>query len=81
MHMWTQMVGKVALARVAPLNHCWAVAFPFTPGGLRTRLLSHDSRSFTITFDVLDHQLVIETSDDVRRCPLHLDPSPTSITS
>ena len=66
LHMWMQMVGKVALARAAPLNHCWAVAFLFTARGLRTRLLSHDSRSFTITFDFLDHQLVIETSDGMR---------------
>ena len=67
LHMWTQTVGKVALARAAPLNHGWAIAFLFTPRGLRTRLLSHDSRSFAITFDFLDHQLVIETSDAVRR--------------
>ena len=52
LHMWTQIVGKVALARAVPLNHCWAIAFLFTPRGLRTRLLSHDSPSFTITFDV-----------------------------
>jgi hypothetical protein len=67
LHMWTQMVGKVAVARAAPLNHGWGVSFLFTARGLRTHLLSHDSRSFTITFDFLDHQLVIETSDDVRR--------------
>ena len=67
LHMWTQVVGKVALARTAPLNHSWAVAFLFTPRGLRTRLLSHESRSFTITFDFLDHQLVVETSDGERR--------------
>ena len=67
LHMWTQMVGKVALARAAPLNHCWAVAFLFSPRGLRTRLLSHDSRSFAITFDFLAHQLVIETADNGRR--------------
>jgi hypothetical protein len=66
LHMWTQMVGKVALARATPLNHCWA-AFLFTPRGLRTRLLSYDSRSFTIVFDFLNHELAIETSDDVRR--------------
>lgn len=67
LHMWTQVVGKVALARSAPLNHCWAVAFLFTPRGLRTRLLSHESRSFTVTFDFLDHQLVVEISDGERR--------------
>ena len=67
LHMWTQVVGKVALARAAPLNHSWAVAFHLTPRGLRTGLLSHGQRSFTIMFDFLDHQLVIETSDHVCR--------------
>ena len=67
LHMWTQMVGKVALARAAPLNHSWAIAFLVTPRGLRTRLLSHDARSFSLTFDFLDHQLLIETSDGLRR--------------
>ena len=67
LHMWTQMVGKVALAHAAPLNHCWAVAFLFNARGLRTRLLSHERRSFTISFDFLDHQLVIETLDGARR--------------
>ena len=67
LHMWTQMVGKIALARTAPLNHCWAVALLFNARGLQTRLLSHGRRSFTISLDFLDHQLVIETSDDRRR--------------
>lgn len=67
LHMWTQVVGKVALARAAPLNHGWGIAFLFTPRGLRTRLLWHGSRSFTIAFDFLDHQLLIETSDGERR--------------
>ena len=67
LHMWTQMVGKVALACAAPLNHSWSVAFLITPRGLRTGLLTHDARSFTITFDFLDHELVIETSDAARR--------------
>jgi hypothetical protein len=66
LHMWTQMVGKIALECATPLNHGWSVAFRLTSRGLRTRLLSHKSRSFTISFDFLDHQLLIETSDDVR---------------
>jgi hypothetical protein len=61
------MVGKVALARTAPLNHSWAIAFLLTPRGFRTRLLSHGSRTFTLAFDFLDHQLVIETSGGMRR--------------
>ena len=67
LHMWTQIVGKVALARAAPLNHCWAIAFQLTSRGLHTRLLAHGNRAFTIAFDFLDHQLAIETADGVRR--------------
>ena len=40
--MWTQVVGKIALARAAPMNHCWAIAFHFTSRGLHTGLLSHE---------------------------------------
>jgi len=67
LHMWMQIVGKVALARAAPLNHGWGIAFHLTPRGLRTGLLMYEGRAFTMTFDFLEHQLVIETSDGVRR--------------
>jgi hypothetical protein len=67
LHMWMQVVGKVALARAAPLNHSWGIAFHLTPRGLRTQRLTHSDRTFTMAFDFLDHQLVIETSDGVRR--------------
>ena len=77
LHLWTQVVGKVALARAAPLNHSWGIAFLFTPRGLRTHLLAHESRAFTIEFDFLDHQLVIATADDVRRT-LPLAPRPVA---
>ena len=40
LHMWMQIVGKVALARAAPLNHSWGIAFHLTPRGLRTGLLA-----------------------------------------
>jgi hypothetical protein len=63
LHMWMQVVGKVTLARAAPLNHCWGVAFHLTPRGLRTPLLSDGRGPFTIAFDFLDHQLSIETSE------------------
>jgi Family of unknown function (DUF5996) len=71
LHMWTQVVGKVALALAAPLNHSWAIAFQVTPRGLSTRTLPHDRRSFSIQFDFIDHQLLIEASDgETRRLPL-----------
>jgi Family of unknown function (DUF5996) len=67
LHMWTQVVGKVALAQAPPLNHSWAVALQVTSRGLATRTLPYGSRSFTILFDFIDHQLVIRASDDQTR--------------
>ena len=73
LHMWTQIVGKVALALSPPLNHSWAIAFQVTARGLSTRRLSHGSRSFAIEFDFIDHQLAIRTSDGTERT-LPLEP-------
>jgi hypothetical protein len=70
LHMWTQVIGKIALAHTAPMNHSWSIAFDFTPRGLRTKLLSHRDRTFTLAFDFVDHQLLIETVGEVRRLPL-----------
>jgi uncharacterized protein DUF5996 len=69
--MWTQVVGKVALAQAPPLNHSWAVALQLTSRGLITRPLHYDARTFTIEFDFLDHQLRIVAADgDHRSLPL-----------
>ena len=73
LHMWSQVVGKVALAQAPPMNHSWAVSLQVTSRGLATRTLDHGTRSFTMTFDFIDHQLVIETSDGDRRA-LPLEP-------
>jgi hypothetical protein len=71
LHMWSQVIGKVVLARAAPLNHSWGIALLVTARGLTTRALPHGSRSFTMAFDFIDHQLVIDTSDgDRRQLPL-----------
>jgi hypothetical protein len=67
LHMWTQIVGKIALALTPPLNHSWAIALMLTPRGLSTRRLVQGARSFTIEFDFIDHRLVIRTSDDDER--------------
>ena len=67
LHMWTQIVGKVALAQAAPLNHSWGVALQVTPRGLSTRPLAHGSRTFPIEFDFVAHQLAIVASDGTQR--------------
>jgi hypothetical protein len=67
LHLWSQVVGKIALGQAAPLNHCWAVALRVTPRGLTTRPLPHGERTFTIQFDFIDHQLLIRASDGETR--------------
>lgn len=59
LHMWTQIVGKVALKLTPVVNHWWNVAFLVTPRGLTTYTLHYKDRCFRIEFDFLKHQLVI----------------------
>jgi len=67
LHLWTQVVGKVALALSPPLNHSWGAALQFTGRGLTTRPLPHGDRTFTIEFDFIDHVLHIRASDGAAR--------------
>jgi hypothetical protein len=67
LHMWMQVVGKIALAQAPHINHSWGVAFHVTPAGLATHLLPHDTRSFAIEFDFIEHQLIVRASDGTVR--------------
>jgi len=67
LHMWTQIVGKVALAQAPPMNHSWGIAFQITPRGFATRTLPHGSRTFTIEFDFIDQLLIVRASDGAVR--------------
>jgi hypothetical protein len=73
LHMWTQVVGKIALALAPPLNHSWGVTFTLTPRGVTTRRLQHGGRAFTIEFDFTDHRLLVCPVDDVEQT-LALEP-------
>jgi hypothetical protein len=70
LHMWMQVVGKVALAQAPPLNHSWGAAMHLTPRGLATGLLPHGLRSFVIEFDFVGHQLVVHAGESSRTLPL-----------
>jgi len=63
LHMWTQVVGKIALALAPRLNHFWNVALQVTPRGLATLPLSRGDRSLTFAFDFIDHRLVAQDSN------------------
>ena len=49
------------------MNHSWGSALHVTHAGLRTAVLRHGDRSFTISFDFIDHELVIDAADGARR--------------
>jgi hypothetical protein len=61
--MWTQVVGKVCLALTPLTNHHWNIAFRVTPRGLTTPTMKAGDRMIAMTFDFIDHQLVILSSD------------------
>src|SRR5215468_8890353 len=63
LHLWTQIVGKVRLVSTPLVNHWWNVTFYVTPRGLTTSPICCGARTFEITFDFIDHQLVIATDD------------------
>src|SRR3982074_2760679 len=67
LHLWTQIVGKIRLARAPWLNHSWHVVLYVTARGLTTSPIPDGTRTFQIDFDFIDHELRISTSDGTRR--------------
>src|SRR5215468_10384254 len=63
LHLFTQIVGKIRLARSPWLNHSWHVTLYVTSRGLTTSAIPDGARSFEIAFDFIDHSLRISTSD------------------
>jgi len=75
LHMWTQVVGKVRLARTPWTNHSWHVPLYVTGRGLGTSLIPYDGRAFEIDFDLLGHRLVVQVTDGARESlPLEARP-------
>lgn len=62
LHMWTQIVGKVRLALSPPINHWWQVTLYVTARGLTTSPIPNGTHTFTVSFDFIDHNLLIQTS-------------------
>lgn len=65
LHMWTQIIGKIRLALAPKLNHWWHSTLYVTPRGLTTGCIPDNTRTFSIKFDFLAHNLYIETSDGI----------------
>ena len=67
LQLWTQIVGKIRLAREPWLNHSWHVVLYVTPRGLTTSPIPDGTRTFEIELDFIDHLLRISTSDGAQR--------------
>ena len=72
--MWTQVVGKIRLKLTPLVNHWWNVPLYVTARGLTTSGMPYNDRLLQISFDFIDHLLVIETTEgstktiDLRHC-------------
>jgi hypothetical protein len=63
LHLWTQIVGKIRLAKTPWLNHSWHVTLYVWARGLTTSPIPDGARAFQIDFDFIDHVLWLRTSD------------------
>ena len=61
-HMWTQIVGKIRLTQGPWLNHSWHTTLYVTSRGLTTSPIPHGIRTFQIDFDLINHELVVQTT-------------------
>ena len=66
LHLWTQVVGKLRLARTPWLNHSWQTPLYVTARGLGTGPIPHQGRILDLEFDFVAQALVIRLSDGGR---------------
>ncbi|MHB1005896.1 MAG: DUF5996 family protein [Chloroflexota bacterium] len=67
LHLWSQIVGKIALVQAPLINHWWHTTLRVTTRGLTTLPLPYGERVFQISFDFVDHQLRIEDGAGEKR--------------
>jgi hypothetical protein len=63
LHRYAQIVGKVRMALVPPLNHWWHATLYVTARGLATGPMPAGDRTAEIELDLLDHRLAVRVSD------------------
>ena len=64
LHLWTQIVGKIRLAKAPMVNHWWQVPLYVTCRGLTTSPIPYDGGvNFQLDFDFIDHRLRVEVGD------------------
>jgi hypothetical protein len=71
--LWTQVAGKVRMAKSPAINHWWHVTLYVTTRGLATSPIPDGDRFFDIEFDFVAHRLNV-TSTDGRSAGFDLRP-------
>ncbi len=61
LHLWTQVVGKVRLARTPWLNHSWQTPLYVTARGLGTGLIPYGGAALDLEFDFVGQVLRVRT--------------------
>jgi hypothetical protein len=62
LHLWCQIVGKIALRSTALRNHWWNCTLRPTAHGVKTQLLRSGDTFFDIELDLLRHRAVVRAS-------------------
>lgn len=70
LHLWTQIMGKVRLAKTPWLNHSWHTTLYVTPRGLTTGPIPVGSRSLELELDIIGDVLQIRTDGPVKTLSL-----------
>lgn len=67
LQLWTQIVGKIRMMKTPWVNHGWNVTLYVTPSGLTTSPIVDGNRCFQIDFDLVEHRLIIQCSNDTQQ--------------
>lgn len=61
---YAQVVGKVRMELLSPMNHWWHATLYVTPQGLSTGPIPHAAGTFVVSFDLLENRLEVKTSEE-----------------
>jgi hypothetical protein len=70
LHLYSQILGKAAVALLPWRNHGWHVTLRVHPRGLRTEPLHGPSGAFELGLDLAAHEFTFADSNGMRRLPL-----------
>jgi len=74
LHLFSQVIGKVPTALLPWRNHGWHLTFHLTPRGLRTEPIHMPAGTFTLAFDLVGHEVLLEDANGRRSLKLQSMP-------